>query len=77
MSFWRINVCCPAKHLRSVCGAENMETEIPANGSFIVQPQTRDQSFKINHLLPKGRDRLSTPLKVTKRKKQLVSQIQF
>ena len=44
VSFRRINVFWPTKYLRSICGAENLEIETPANGSLIVRTQNRAQT---------------------------------
>ena len=44
VSFRRINVFWPTKYLRSICGAENLEIETPANGSLIVRTQSRSQT---------------------------------
>ena len=44
VSFRKINVFWPTKYLRSICGAENLEIESPANGSLIVRTQNRAQT---------------------------------
>ena len=44
VSFRRINVFWPTKYLRSICGAENLEIETPANGSLVVRTQNRAQT---------------------------------
>ena len=44
VSFRRINIFWPTKYFRSICGAENLKIETPADGSLIVRTQTRAQT---------------------------------
>ena len=47
VSFRKINVFWPTKYFRSICGAENLDIETPANGSLVVKTQTRAQTKKL------------------------------